>query len=478
MFFQFWRKNGVIPMEQNNKNTPSRRFITFKRISIAGLAVLFILFFRYVLVPGFRVDFFPGQLFSDKSDGRIRLEYWEQWTGFEGAAMQKVVDQFNASQNRIRVVKQTISDVNQRFLVAVSGNTPPDISSIYYVSIPSYAEKGALLDLDTLAKEYNIKEEDYLPVFRRMCTYKGHLYALPTTASTLALHYNKKLFREAGLDPEKPPRTLLELDRMAEKLTQYDEHGRIKVMGFSPSEPGWWPQIWGSWFGGDIWDYRETLTVNSEAYIKAMEWAQGYAKKYGVDHLQTFQSGFGNFSSPQNPFLSGLVAMELQGVWMHNFIEKYKPDLEYGVAPFPSAIPGLENVSMVETDILVIPSNAPHPKEAFEFLAFTQRQEILEQLCLDHRKFTPLTRVSPEFWAKHPNKYIRIFYALARSPHAAIYPLLPIFNVINDELGSTYTQIWLLKKNPREALNDLQANLEGEWKKEKAMIEQREKKAR
>jgi hypothetical protein len=50
--------------------------------------------------------------------------------------------------------------------------------------------------------------------------------------------------------------------------------------------------------------------------------------------------------------------------------------------------------------------------------------------------------------------------------------------VINDELGSTYTQIWLLKKEPREALNELQAKLEREWKKEKAMIEQREKKAR
>ena len=174
-------------MEQNN-HTKSGRSIAFKIISISGLSLLFILFFRYVLVPGFRVDFFPGQLFSEKSEGRTRLEYWEQWTGFEGAAMQKLVDRFNASQNRIRVAKQTISDVNQRFLVAVSGNMPPDISSIYYVSIPSYAEKGALLNLDALAKEYNIKEEDYLPVFWRMCTYKGHLYALPTTASTLALH--------------------------------------------------------------------------------------------------------------------------------------------------------------------------------------------------------------------------------------------------------------------------------------------------
>jgi ABC-type glycerol-3-phosphate transport system substrate-binding protein len=62
---------------------------------------------------------------------------------------------------------------------------------------------------------------------------------------------------------------------------------------------------------------------------------QSYSKRYGASALQTFQSGFGNFSSPQNAFLSEQVAMELQGVWMHNFIDKYAPNLEWGAAPFP-----------------------------------------------------------------------------------------------------------------------------------------------
>lgn len=443
-----------------------------KTLITIGILVSGILFFIYVLLPGIRLDFFRDSV-KDKSEGRIRVEYWEQWTGFEAAAMQDVVDQFNASQDRIFVVKQTISDVNQRFLVSVSGNAPPDISSIFAVNIPAFAEKGALLQLDDLAAEYNIKEEDYLPVFWKVCSYKDKLYALPTTASTLALHYNKKLFREAGLDPEKPPLTLRELDEMAEKLTRYDEDGNIEVLGFSPSEPGWWPQTWAAWFGGDIWDGKENLTLNSPAYLKAMKWVQGYAKKYGTDRLETFASGFGNFSSPQNPFLSGQVAMEMQGVWMHNFVEKYKPDLEYGVAPFPSAVPGLENVSMVETNLLVIPSNARHPEAAFEFLAFVQRQKILERLCLEHRKFTPLSKVSPEFWEKHPNDYIRIFYDLAASPNAFMYPILPIWNIMNDEIGSTYTRIWLLQQEPEAALDDLQKKLEREWSKEKAMIEQR-----
>lgn len=457
---------------ESERNTKYNNF--FKIIyTVGGICIFFFALF-YIVVPCLKIDFFHNIFKEQKYKGRIKVEYWEQWTGFEGEAMQRVVDKFNQSQDRIWVVKQTISSVDQRFLVSVAGNNAPDISSIYFVSIPAYAEKGALTRLDDLAKEFGIKEEDYLPVFWRMCLYRGHLYALPTTADTLALHYNKKMFREAGLDPEKPPKTIQELDEMAEKLTKIDANGKIKQLGFSPTQPGWWPTTWALWFGGDIWDGKEKLTLNSEAYIKALEWIQKYSKKYGITSLQNFQSGFGSFSSPQNPFLSGMIAMEIQGDWMFNYVEKYKPDLEYGVAPFPSAIPGVENVGHVETNILVIPSNARHPKEAFEFLAFIQKPEILEELCLEHRKIIPLKNVSKEFWEKHPNKYINIFYNLANSPYSNTYPLLPIWGEMFDELMSVYSEVNLLRKNPREALNQLQEKMDKMWQKELANIKKRE----
>ncbi|NIR02910.1 MAG: extracellular solute-binding protein, partial [Gemmatimonadales bacterium] len=60
---------------------------------------------------------------------------------------------------------------------------------------------------------------------------RGRMYALPTTPASLALHWNKRLFREAGLDPERPPRTLEELDRYADLLTTRDEEGGLVQMG-------------------------------------------------------------------------------------------------------------------------------------------------------------------------------------------------------------------------------------------------------
>ena len=71
-----------------------------------------------------------------------------------------------------------------------------------------------------------------------MCFYRGSLYAIPTTPATTALHWNKKLFREAGLDPDSPPRTIEELDAVAQRLTKR-EGGKIVQVGVLPAVPGW-----------------------------------------------------------------------------------------------------------------------------------------------------------------------------------------------------------------------------------------------
>jgi ABC-type glycerol-3-phosphate transport system substrate-binding protein len=109
---------------------------------------------------------------------------------------------------------------------------------------------------------------------------------------------------------------------MAERLTKRDKLGHIIQMGFLPAEPGWWNWSWPYYFGGKLWDGKEKITCNEPPCIEAFTWVQSYAKKYGAGPVQIFQSGFGNFASPQNAFLAGRVAMVMQGVWMYNFIKE------------------------------------------------------------------------------------------------------------------------------------------------------------
>ena len=71
---------------------------------------------------------------------------------------------------------------------------------------------------------------------------------------------------------------------------------------------------------------------------------------------------------------------------------------EYGAAAFPEETehPGAP-LTIAETDILVIPAGARHPKEAMQFIAFVAQQKNTEKLCLGQHKISPLRKVSDEF---------------------------------------------------------------------------------
>lgn len=409
------------------------------------------------------------------ADGRVIVTYWEKWTGFEGDAIQSVIDDFNASQNRIFVHRLTVSQIEHKLLLATAGGNPPDLAGMWDHNVATFAERGALTPLDRRFVEAGIEPSDYLPALWDLCEHRGFMWALPTTPATTALHWNKSLFREAGLDPDRPPTTLAELDAMAERLTFVEvirdgrpvqlyypdltddekntKEFRLLRIGFSPDEPGWWRDQWGEWFGAELWDGESAITADHPANIEAMRWFGSYTQKYGVTNFQRFGESVGEFASPQNPFLDGRVAMVLQGVWMYNFIDQYAPTLEWGAAPFPAADPELgSDISLISCDVLVIPYGAKHPEEAFEFMKYLASPAAIEKLCLGHRKFSPLAEYSESFVADHPNPAIEVFIDLANSPSARTIPQLSIWSEYRDELSLAADRVFDGLAEPEDAL--------------------------
>jgi len=441
---------------------------------------------------------FLGCAGNNESSDVVKVTYWEKWTGFEGDAMQAVVDLFNSKKitNKegkvIKVDMAITSQLDRRLLTATAGGNPPDVAGAWTWLVTVYADKGALLSLDSYLKEAGITKDNYLPIFWEICKYKGKMWCLPSTPASVALHWNKRLFREAGLDPNVPPKTIQELDLMAEKLTKiklpgekktislyelkkrdnYQEllnTGKIVQMGFLPSEPGWWPWFWGYWFGGELWNKKDTITADDPGNVNAYEWVQSYSLKYGVDNVKKFSSSFGQFSSPQNAFLSSKVAMVVQGTWMYNFINKYATGMSWAAAPFPSDEGKLKDVSYIEADILIIPKGARHPDEAFKFMAFVNSQEGMELLCEGQRKFTPLKKVSEDFYKKHKNPYIHMFRKLAESPNAFITPKMVIWQEYQREMSFAYETIRDLETLPQEALEQVTASMQRRLNREEAM---------
>ncbi|HEY6079351.1 MAG TPA: ABC transporter substrate-binding protein [Polyangiaceae bacterium] len=443
---------------------------------------------------------------SEKRAESRHLLYWEKWTDFEGEAMARVVERFNAEQRErvktepgykpIEVELVIVSSIEQKLLIASAGGNPPDVAGIYSLMIAAYADKGALTDLTELAGRDGIERSQYVGRYYDLAVHRGKLWGLPTTPASVALHWNKRLFREAGLDPERPPQTLEELDAMAEKLTKWEvtlpsgekriESGylpnvpaaqkRLIQAGFLPTEPSWWKYGWGFVFGGKLID-GDKVTALSPENLAAYEWVASYSKKLGVDSIRRFASGFGSSGSAQNPFLSGRLAMEIQGVWMYNFITKFAAGMQWGAAPFPApaAHPERHGVANAEVDALVIPTGSEHPAEAWEFIKYIQRQDVMEQLCLGQRKHTPLAQVSEQFYAQSPNPYIRLFRELGASPNAWSSAKTGVWNEYAREMSTAADKVANLNLTPEQALTQVQERMQLSHARDRAIAARRQR---
>jgi multiple sugar transport system substrate-binding protein len=270
-------------------------------------------------------------------------------------------------------------------------------------------------------------------------------------------------------------------------------------VGFVPQEPGWYVYQLPYWFGGTLYDQKTgKLTLNSPESVEAFEWIAGFSKRLGSAAITDFRDSSGVFNSPQNAFLTGNAAMVLQGPWMAFYTEKLKPSMnrwkhdkawevgktpaeraenyEWAVAPFPSVYseqmiksPNFKpddlidkGVSWCPSDLIGIPRGAKHKEEAFEFIAYVNRMDVMEKICKLHCKNTPLAQHSDTWLATHPNPYVEIFDRLASSPRACALPPVPTWPMVNEELSAIVQRVGLLKQEPREALDHAQMRLQRE----------------
>lgn len=492
-----------------------------KRVLWQGFLILFVGSILWILAFGKRP-------YSDVPAGCVRITYWEKWTGLEAQQAKDIVNRFNETEGKakgIYVDYISMSQIDRKTLLSTAAGMPPDIAGVWDSQVALYSAMGALEDLGPMTQRYHLTRDKFKPVFFDGCTYNGKLYGLPSTVFSVALIYNKEVFqkkaaelRAAGLDPDRAPRTLKELDQYAAVIDTWVPHNgsqRLAVTGFMPLQPGSFTYIYGYWFGADFVDPTGTkLELNSPQLIATHDWIRAYSKKLGNEALQEFSSGFGQFDSPENPFIVGEIAMEQQGPWMAAFIEKLAPEMnrwnvppdqlqrekdyprlqldmtraqveqilgpgeaaaddpqkqhwlagiqeifvtykdakvagsqmkllpgeqrkkysKWAAAPFPSAIPGKDNITYAGMDVLIVPSTSKHKEEAYEFIAYMERQENIEKLASLHCNLSPLAEHSPNYFRDHPNAYADVWESLAMSPNARPLPMVADWPQLKDEL--------------------------------------------
>lgn len=408
------------------------------------------LLFLVLVLPAALLLLFGPRGSVDAPHDRLVLRYWEKWSGVEQQAITAIVQEFNdtvGAERGVWVEYNPISDIEKRMLIATAGGDPPDIAGLYDFILPQYADQDALLALDELIADAGVDLQSLNPIWLDICRYRGDLYALPSTPYTIALYYNRRLFREAGLDPNNPPRTTDEFYDAVIRLTRTDDAGRISQLGWttSPAMLGWWPWIWPKFFDAPLWD-GERFVLDAPEPRAAYDWLLRMRRELGPQAAGAFEASAAAIEGAQNPFLSERLAMVFQGPWMSKWLSTYAPQVDYGVAPFPSRTLERRN-NFASADVYVIPRGARRPREAMIFLAYMMRQDVMEKLCKAHGKVSPFRTPGEDFARDHPNPHIDAFNELATSAHAFGYPQMPTWTQAMDNMRDLLVD--LLRDDPR-----------------------------
>jgi multiple sugar transport system permease protein len=343
-------------------------------IAIAGIAAL--------------VLYLAGGRTASGPANRPELVIWGWWRG-EG--WEKLLARFREMHPELSVVISTSAGRmdEQKLMCAIAGDSPPDVINQDRFSVGGWAARGAFLPLDEFIRRDlaagrpdAIRPEDYYPACWNEAVYQGKVYAIPSNTDDRILYYNEDILRREGFvnadGSVRPPRTWEELQAYAVKMTKRDDVGNITQVGFVPMYGNSWLYLY-AWQNGGAFlsaDGR-TCTMNQRPVVETLRWVTAFYEALGgVQQVDAFTS------TPQtgdlDPFLTGKIAMMVNGNWILNTIATYKPDMNFGVAPAP--VPA-SRLKAAETDPSVqpyitwsggfswaVPASAKHPEIAWDFI--------------------------------------------------------------------------------------------------------------
>lgn len=306
-------------------------------------------------------------------DGKIRLRYWMV------SAMKEDpfhVTEFNRTHPNIIVEPTPLpwNEHEKKILTSILSEDPPDL--VFLVTpVAKWATRLALTPLDDLIKRDSFDSSIFFPALWNEMRFHNNIYALPLYSNSYAFFYNKRLFREAGLDPEKPPKTWNEVREYTAKLNKRNKQGNYTQMGFIPNYGNIQTVLLMAWELGAqmLLNNGTKILLTDEPTLKAFNWIMNYYKDNKVKDVSTFSAGFG--FADQHGFISEKLAMMVLDNSFPDQIKLYNKNLEYGVADIPS-FEGYSPVSSTGSWWFAIPRGAKNKEAAWELMKFAVQKDI------------------------------------------------------------------------------------------------------
>lgn len=287
----------------------------------------------------------------------------------------------------------------QRLLCAIAGGDPPDVVWFDRFAVSEWAARGAFMPLgDFIARDlrerpddpYTLHPEDFYEPCWLETLYNGEPYAIASDTDNRALYYNRDLldrYSEALIaagctdpnDPTQvgPPRTWEQLREATRIMTEYDSDGRLRQVGFIPNYGNSWLYIYGWLNGGKFMsEDGRTCTLDDPRIVEALEYmTELYDIIGGAEAAAAFQTSVQ--AGDLDPFVSGRVAMKIDGDYFLHAIANQRRSMRFGVAPAP-APEGMPTFGWSGGFAYVIPTGSRHPEEAWKLIKYLASQRAYE----------------------------------------------------------------------------------------------------
>ena len=145
-------------------------------------------------------------------------------------------------------------------LTAFKGGTPPTLAVLLSTDLFTLIDENAIVPIDSLASSAEDKKwiDGFYKGFMENSQTEGKTWGIPFQRSTIVMYYNKNLFKEAGLNPDKAPANWNEMVEAAKKLTKRDAAGNVSQWGVKIPSTGF-----GYWMFQAMTASNDTILMNS-----------------------------------------------------------------------------------------------------------------------------------------------------------------------------------------------------------------------
>ncbi|TDU89479.1 carbohydrate ABC transporter substrate-binding protein (CUT1 family) [Kribbella voronezhensis] len=296
------------------------------------------------------------------------------------AEFDKVVADFHRTYPKMKVEPDfaTYATLNEKMSTSIAAGIPYDVMVTGVGWIQPFASKRIFADLAPYGVTPQVIEEKSIGALVPAATYDGKLYAYPLVADARAAALRISAFKEAGLDPDKPPKSLDELKAAAEKLTVKNAKGTITRSGFDMAAAT---------------SFRQTYTTllastGTNLYVDGQP---NYSNEKGLETLNLLKSmanhvqPYGQQNAAQQPLvLTGEAAMGIVGGAVDcsdkGVGKKNCDDLKF--FRFDSG----KEVEFVGGDLASIGSRSRHKEAAWSFIQSLTKPSSLDAIAKLNKK--------------------------------------------------------------------------------------------